>query len=187
MGEVGDAYRDLQEIKEQKITKPMVKMVEGRPGVFEQTGRMTSSTVPGRPAVDLTPYAVKPSGPISRAIGSQLQTAGEVTKGALPSFGRIGVGALGGALAGSQLYDAFKEYDLQGKGLRVPTARNAAQFASGVGGALSMLPFGVTQVAGGALQVPELAFQGYDAITELNRRRRAAPREDMDLMNNPMP
>lgn len=194
MGEVGDAYRDIQEIKETKVTKPMVKMVEGRPGVFEQTGRMTSSTVPGRPGIDLTPYETKPTGPIRQAIGNQLQTAGEVTKGALPSVGRVGVGALGGALAGSQLYDAFKEYDLQGKGLRMPTARNAAQFASGAGGALSMLPFGITQVVGGALQVPELAYQGYDAGKELLRRRRTATKEDTDrmLMNvdpmgNPMP
>lgn len=194
MSEVGDAYRDIQEIKETKITKPMVKMVEGRPGVFEQTGRMTSSTVPGRPGIDLTPYETKQTGPVRQAISNQLQTAGEFTKGALPSVGRVGVGALGGALAGSQLYDAFKEYDLQNKGLRIPTARNAAQFASGAGGALSMLPFGITQVVGGALQVPELAYQGYDAIKELNRRKRERANQpvDPDLitvdpMANPMP
>jgi hypothetical protein len=194
MSEVGDAYRDIQEIKETKITKPMVKMVEGRPGVFEQTGRMTTSTIPGREAIDLTPYETKRTGPIRQAIGNQLQTASEVTKSALPSVGRVGVGALGGALAGSQLYDAFKEYDLQGKGLRMPTARNAAQFASGAGGALSVLPFGITQVVGGALQVPELAYQGYDAIKELARRRKTATREDtdrmltnVDPMGNPMP
>jgi hypothetical protein len=185
MSEVGDAYRDIQEIKETKITKPMVKMVEGRPGVFEQTGRMTTSTIPGREAIDLTPYEAKRTGPIRQAIGNQLQTAGEVTKSALPSFGRVGVGALSGALAGSQLYDAFKEYDLQGKGLRMPTGRNAAQFASGVGGALGVLPFGVTQVVGGALQVPELAYQGYDAIKELNRRKRERANQpvNLDLIN----
>jgi hypothetical protein len=194
MGEVGDAYRDIQEIKETKVTKPMVKMVEGRPGVFEQTGRMTSSTVPGRPAIDLTPYETKPTGPIRQAIGSQLQTAGEVAKGALPSVGRVGIGALGGALAGSQLYDAFDQYKKEGEGLHLPSPRNAAKFASGAGGALSMLPFGITQVVGGALQVPELAYQGYDAGKELLRRRRTATKEDTDrmLMNvdpmgNPMP
>lgn len=185
MSEVGDAYRDIQEIKETKITKPMVKMVEGRPGVFEQTGRMTTSTIPGREAIDLTPYETKRTGPVRQAISNQLQTAGEVTKGALPSVGRVGVGALGGALAGKQLYDAFDQYKKEGEGLHLPSPRNAAQFASGAGGALSVLPFGITQVVGGALQVPELAYQGYDAIKELNRRKRERANQpvNLDLIN----
>jgi hypothetical protein len=189
MGELGEAYKDIQEVKEQKVTKPMVKMVEGRPGVFEQTGRMTTSTVPGRPAIDLTPYEIKQTGPIRQAIGNQMETAGSVVKGALPSVGRIGVGALGGAVAGSQLYDAFEEYKKAGPGLHMPTARNAAQFASGLGGALSMLPFGVTQGAGLVLQAPELAYQGYDALKALQERSKNAPQEDTDriYLNNPMP
>jgi hypothetical protein len=194
MGELGEAYKSIQAIEEQKVTKPMVKMVQGRPGVFEQTGRMTTSTIPGREAIDLKPYEVKSTGPVRQAIGNQMQTAGEVVKGALPSVGRVGVGALGGATAGSQLYDAFEQYRKEGQGFHLPSPRNAAQFASGVGGALSMLPFGVTQGAGLALQVPELAYQGYEGAKELNRRRKTATREDTDrmLMNvdpmgNPMP
>jgi hypothetical protein len=194
MGELGEAYRSLQAVEEQKVTKPMVKMVEGRPGVFEQTGRMTTSTIPGREAVDLKPYEVKSTGPVRQAIGNQMQTAGEVVKGALPSVGRVGVGALGGALAGSQLYDAFEQYKKEGQGLHMPSARNAAQFASGAGGALSMLPFGVTQGAGLILQAPELAYQGYEGVKELNRRRKVATKEDtdrmltnVDPMGNPMP
>lgn len=194
MGELGEAYKAIQAIEEQKVTKPMVKMVQGRPGVFEQTGRMTTSTIPGREAIDLKPYEVKSTGPVRQAIGNQMQTAGEVVKGALPSVGRVGVGALGGATAGSQLYDAFEQYRKEGQGFHLPSPRNAAQFASGVGGALSMLPFGVTQGAGLALQVPELAYQGYEGAKELNRRRKTATREDTDrmLMNvdpmgNPMP
>lgn len=194
MGEVGDAYKQIQELKEQKTTKPMVKMVEGRPGVFEQTGRMTTSTIPGRPAIDLTPYEVKQTGPVRQAIGNQMETAGSFVKGALPSVSRIGVGALGGALAGSQLYDAFEQYKKEGQGLHMPSARNAAQFASGAGGALSMLPFGVTQGVGLALQAPELAYQGYEGLKALNERRKNATKEDtdrmlmsVDLMGNPMP
>lgn len=194
MGEVGDAYKQIQELKEQKTTKPMVKMVEGRPGVFEQTGRMTTSTTPGRPAIDLTPYEVKQTGPIRQAIGNQIETAGNVVRGALPSVGRIGVGALGGALAGSQLYDAFEQYKKEGEGLHMPSARNAAQFASGAGGALSMLPFGVTQGVGLALQAPELAYQGYEGLKALNERRKSATKEDtdrmlmnVDMMGNPIP
>jgi hypothetical protein len=90
---------------------------------------------------------------------------------------------LGGALAGKQAYDAFDQYQKEGGGWHVPSGRNAAQFASALGGGLSVLPFGVTQAAGlGLLQAPELAYQGYDALTDLNTRRKAATKEDVDRM-----
>jgi hypothetical protein len=150
------------------------------------------TTTPGKAPIDLSAYQHTPT-VLTRAADQAVQ-AGEVVKGALPSVARVGVGALGGALAGSQLYDAFKEYDYQGKGLRMPTARNAAQFASGFGGALSMLPFGVTQGAGLVLQAPELGYQAYEGLKALNERRKNATKEDTDrmLMNvdpmgNPMP
>ena len=154
--------------------------------------RQIFTTIPGKAPIDLSAYQHTPT-VLTRAADQAVQ-AGEVVKGALPSVARVGVGALGGALAGSQLYDAFKEYDYQGKGLRMPTARNAAQFASGFGGALSMLPFGVTQGAGLVLQAPELGYQAYEGLKALNERRKNATREDTDrmLMNvdpmgNPMP
>jgi hypothetical protein len=154
--------------------------------------RQIFTTIPGKAPIDLSAYQHTPT-VLTRAADQAVQ-AGEVVKGALPSVARVGVGALGGALAGSQLYDAFKEYDYQGKGLRMPTARNAAQFASGFGGALSMLPFGVTQGAGLVLQAPELGYQAYEGLKALNERRKNATKEDTDrmLMNvdpmgNPMP
>lgn len=154
--------------------------------------RQIFTTIPGKAPIDLSAYQHTPT-VLTRA-ADQAAQAGEVVKGALPSVARVGVGALGGALAGSQLYDAFKEYDYQGKGLRMPTARNAAQFASGFGGALSMLPFGVTQGAGLVLQAPELGYQAYEGLKALNERRKNATKEDTDrmLMNvdpmgNPMP
>lgn len=154
--------------------------------------RQIFTTIPGKAPIDLSAYQHTPT-VLTRAADQAVQ-AGEVVKGALPSVARVGVGALGGALAGSQLYDAFKEYDYKNKGLRMPTARNAAQFASGFGGALSMLPFGVTQGAGLVLQAPELGYQAYEGLKALNERRKNATKEDTDrmLMNvdpmgNPMP
>jgi hypothetical protein len=154
--------------------------------------RQIFTTTPGKAPIDLSAYKHTPT-VMSRA-ADQAKQGADIVKGALPSVARVGVGALGGALAGSQLYDAFKEYDYDKKGLHMPTARNAAQFASGAGGALSMLPFGVTQGVGLALQAPELAYQGYEGLKNLNERRKSATREDTDrmLMNvdpmgNPMP
>lgn len=154
--------------------------------------RKIFTTTPGTAPIDLSAYKHTPT-LMTRAADQAVQ-AGEVVKGALPSVARVGVGALGGALAGSQLYDAFKEYDYPNKGLHMPSARNAAQFASGAGGALSMLPFGVTQGAGLVLQAPELGYQAYEGLKAMNERRKRATREDTDrmLMNvdpmgNPMP
>jgi hypothetical protein len=114
--------------------------------------------------MDLSAYKHTPT--IATRAADELSRAGEVVKGALPSVGRIGVGALGGALAGKQLYDAFEQYKKEGEGLHMPSGRNAAQFASGAGGALAMLPFGITQGVGLALQAPELGYAAYDYLND---------------------
>lgn len=184
MSEVQNALRAIQAVEEQKITKPMVRMVPGRPSVFEQTGRFTSSTIPGSPGVDLSQYEVK-AGPIRQAVGRQLQTAGEVAGSVLPSAARVGLGALGGAGAVMSGYDAW---DMANRLKNDPKAglsdygRLAAKTSSALGGALSMLPFGVTQGAGLLMQAPELAYQGYDALSSLNERRKTATKEDVERM-----
>lgn len=201
MGELGEAYRAIQAVEEQKVTKPMVKMVEGRPGVFEQTGRMTSSTIPGREAVDLTPYEVKSKGPLTRAVGQQMQTAGEVVRSALPSVGRVALGGLGGANAAVQGYDAW-ELAQKLKENKNPSwkdyGRVGTKSMAALGGALSTIPLGITQPVGFALQAPEAAIalgeSAYQGAKELTRRRKEATREDVDRMltnvdpmGNPMP
>lgn len=181
MSEVQDALVNIKGAPSERVAK--TASVDPRTG----QPRRIYSTTPGKTPIDLSAYKHTPT-LTTRAV-DQAVNAGEMVKGALPSVGRVGVGALGGALAGSQLYDAFKEYDYKNKGLRMPTARNAAQFASGAGGALAMLPFGVTQGLGLALQAPELAYQGYDALKALQERSKNAPQEDTDRIyfNNPMP
>ena len=192
MSEVQDALANIKEVPEQKVTKPVYKPQAYGSKTLMDTGKVLPTTIPGRQAIDLSAYKHNPT-VVTRAI-DQAANAADIVKGALPSVARIGVGALGGALAGSQLYDALNQYRQEGKGLHMPSARNAAQLASSAGGALSMLPFGVTQGAGLALQAPELAYQGYENLKELNERRKAATREDtnrmltnVDPMGNPIP
>ena len=181
MSEVQDALANIKGSPSERVAK--TASVDPRTG----QPRKIYSTTPGKAPIDLSAYKHTPT--VMTRAADQAARGAEVVKGALPSVGRVGVGALGGALAGSQLYDAFKEYDYPNKGLRMPTARNAAQFASGAGGALAMLPFGVTQGLGLALQAPELAYQGYDALKALRERSKNAPQEDTDriYLNNPMP
>jgi hypothetical protein len=80
------------------------------------------------------------------------------------------------------MYDAFKDYQKEGQGLHMPSGRTAAKFASGAGGALATLPFGVTQGAGLVLQAPELAYQASDYYDTLKERRKNATKEDTDRM-----
>ena len=181
MSEVQDALANIKGAPSERVAKTAsIDPKTGQP-------RKIYSTTPGKSPIDLSAYKHTPT--LTTRAADQAAKGAELVKGALPSVGRVGVGALGGALAGSQLYDAFKEYDYPNKGLRMPTARNAAQFASGAGGALAMLPFGVTQGLGLALQAPELAYQGYDALKALRERSKNAPQEDTDRIyfNNPMP
>jgi hypothetical protein len=181
MSEVQDALANIKGAPSERVAK--TASIDPRTG----QPRKIYSTTPGKAPIDLSAYKHTPT--MATRAADQAAKGAELVKGALPSVGRVGVGALGGAMAGSQLYDAFKEYDYKNKGLRMPTARNAAQFASGAGGALAMLPFGVTQGLGLALQAPELAYQGYDALKALQERSKNAPQEDTDRIyfNNPMP
>ncbi len=192
MSEIQDALAYIKEVPEQKITKPVYKPQAYGSKTLLDTGKVIPTTIPGRQAIDLSAYTHTPT--VMTRVADQATNAADIVRGALPSVARVGVGAFGGALAGSQLYDAFKQYRQEGEGLHVPSARNAAQFASGTGGALSMLPFGVTQAAGAVLQAPELAYQGYEGLQELNKRRKTATKEDVDRMltnvdpmGNPIP
>ena len=196
MSEVQNALRAIQAVEEQKTTKPLVKMVPGRPGVFEETGRFTSHTIPGRPGVDLTPYETKAQGPIRSAVQRQLTTAGEVGRTVAPSLARIGGAGLGGASAAVHGYEAFelaKKIEAQRARGEEPSkedlARLAAKGSAAVGGGLSMFPFGVTQIGGLALSAPELGFTLYDWLRERKRRTANEPRgglESVDPMGNPL-
>ena len=155
MSDVQNALKAVQEVKSERVGKTAsIDPKTGSPRqIFTQT--------PGRPAVDLSQFERSPT--MATRAADQIRHGAEVMKSALPSVGRVGLGVLGGALAGKQLYEAFDQYKKEGEGLHLPSPRNAAQFASGAGGALAMLPFGVTQAAGLALQAPEVGFQAYDA------------------------
>jgi hypothetical protein len=186
MSEVQDALANIKGSPSERVAK--TTSIDPKTGLPKQI----FTTTPGRAPIDLSAYKHTPT--VMTRAADQAARGAEVVKGALPSVGRVGVGALGGALAGTQLYDAFNQYKKEGEGLHMPSLRNAAQFASGAGGALSMLPFGVTQGAGLVLQAPELAYQGYEGLKALNERRKTATKEDTDrmLMNvdpmgNPMP
>jgi hypothetical protein len=186
MSEVQDALANIKGAPAERVAK--TASIDPRTG----QPRQIYTTTPGKPAIDLSAYKHTPT--VMTRAADQAARGAEIVRGALPSVGRVGIGALGGALAGSQLYDAFNQYRKEGEGLHMPSLRNAAQFASGAGGAMSMLPFGVTQAAGAVFQAPELAYQGYEGLKELNERRKHATKEDtdrmlmnVDMMGNPIP
>ena len=195
MSEVQQALDAIKAVEETKTAKPVVKMVPGRPGTFQETGMYRTSTTPGRPGIDLSQYEVKPSSPFRQALGRELQTAGEVSKSLVPSAGRIGLGALGGAGAMMSGYDAYelaqkikreKQQGVKHKtimGLTPDEWRLASKGAATVGGGMSMLPFGVTQIGGMALQAPEMAISGYEGLQNFINK---ALEEERPSLGNPM-
>lgn len=163
MAEVQSALRDIQEIKAQRVLKDIAPdpRTGVKPRIYE--------TTPGRPGIDLSEFVRKPAGPIRGAVTRELTTAGDVLKAVAPSVGRVGLGVLGGANAAIQGYDAW-EMAKKLKEKKDPTwvdwARLGSKTAATAGGGLSMIPAGITQVVGGALQAPEMAWELYDYATE---------------------
>jgi hypothetical protein len=195
MAEVYEALRQIQAVPEQKAAKPVYKAVAGRPGVFEQTGRVTTHVTPGRPGVDLTRYQLPPAGPVRQAARRTVTTAGEVARGVAPSMGRVGVGVLGGANMAMQGYDAW-EMAKRLKEMNDPSwkdwARLASKGAAAVGGGLSMLPFAPAQGLGLALQAPEFIWSTAEGMnrglpTTESAEDAAARRAQEQAAGYPMP
>jgi hypothetical protein len=176
MSEVQDALAYIKEVPEQKITKPVYKPQSYGSKTLIDTGKVTPTTIPGRPAVDLSAYKHTPT--VATRMADQAANTGQMVKGALPSVGRIGLGAFGGAMAGVQGYDAWElakkiEQDkAAGKkqetvmGLTPDEWRLASKSAATAGGVASMFPLGITQVVGGIAQAPELAWSVYDYLNQ---------------------
>ncbi|NBT69368.1 MAG: hypothetical protein EBT78_16590, partial [Betaproteobacteria bacterium] len=158
------------------ITKPVYKPQAYGSKTLIDTGKITPSTIPGKPAIDLSKYTHTPT--MATRVADQAVNAGQVVKGALPSLGRIGLGGFGGAMAGVQGYDAWElakkieREKAEGKkqetvmGLTPDEWRLASKTAATAGGVASILPFGVTQVGGAILQAPELAWSAYDYLNK---------------------
>lgn len=167
MKEVQAAIENLHEVPEQKITKPVYKPQSYGSKTLIDTGKITPSTIPGKPAIDLSKYTHTPT--MATRVADQAVNAGQVVKGALPSLGRIGLGGFGGAMAGVQGYEAW-ELAQKLKEMKDPSwqqyMRLASKTAATAGGVASMFPFGVTQVGGAILQAPELAWSAYDYLNQ---------------------
>lgn len=176
--EVQDALKQIKAVPTSR--QPVVKSVDPTTGQPRKIFKFT----PSSPAIDLSQFEHTPS--FVSNLADEAKSAGNMIKAALPSVARVGVGALGGGLSALQLKDAFDQYQREGGGWHIPSGRNAAQFASGAGGALSTLPFGITQVAGAALQAPELAYKIKDYTNKLREQRKIDPTAQGGLPDDTM-
>lgn len=168
MSEVQAALKAIQKVDAQRIAK--TTSIDPKTGMPKKI----YTTVPGKSPVDLTSFEVKPSGPIRSAIGQELRATGELTRAVAPSVARIGLGGLGGASAVMSGLDAIelnkKIEDDKKKGIKHETYmgltpdewRLATKTAATAGGAMGVIPAGITQIGGLALSAPELAWSIYD-------------------------
>lgn len=159
MSEVQQALKAIQTVKPERA--PVTRSIDPESKMARKIYRIT----PGRPGVDLSAYEVAPRGPIRAAIGREAQAAGELMRGVAPSIGRVALGGLGGVGAALQGYDTAEQYRKEGF-----SPRTASKAAATLGSGLMVLPYGVTQAAGMALQAPETAISTYELLREAQRQ-----------------
>lgn len=175
MSELGEAYKKIQPTPSERV--PKTTSIDPRTGQPKQIFK----TIPGEPGIDLSPYEVKPTGPLRQMAGRELQTGSEFVKSALPSLGRIAIGGLGGLNAATTGYDAYEMAQKLKKANDpswVDYARLASKSLATAGGGLSIIPSGVTQAVGLGLQAPETVWSGIESGADwLNEARKNATKE----------
>jgi hypothetical protein len=167
MSEVQEALAAIKPTPDQMVAKPRVEMVPGKPGVFRETGQVTSKLIPGSPGIDLEKYAPNPNTPVRNAAVSAGKTTADVAKGFLPPIARVGLGALGGlsaGVSGVDTADYFRNVKNSGKEPFLDP-RLYSKAAATFGGGLMTLPIKspYVQGAGMLLSAPEMALQAYEA------------------------
>jgi hypothetical protein len=164
MGELGEAYKTIAPTPAERV--PKTTSVDPKTGVAKQIFR----TVPGKPGIDLAPYAVSNArAAVQDAVSAISRGTSSVANPAL----RIGVGGLGGATAALSAYDASKLYDRLKKQYDAKedinlkdVARLGTKGLATVGGLASIIPHPAAQATGLALQAPETAWSAYDLYQE---------------------
>jgi hypothetical protein len=174
MSEVQEALAAVKPTPDQMVAKPRVEMVPGKPGVFRETGQMTSRLIPGNPGIDLSKYAPDPNTPVRNAVRSGVRGTTDVLRSALPPVARVATGALGGLNALTSGYDTFDS--VRNRGMFDP--KSIGKATKTVGGAMMMIPG--LQVPGAALtalgMIPD---EGLDYYNELKKRQKEATKESM--------
>jgi len=168
MSEVQEVLAAIKKTPDQIVAKPRVAMVPGKPGVFRETGQVTSKLIPGNPGIDLEKYAPNPNTPVRNVATNAGKSVADFTRGVAPSLGRVALGGLGGLSAGLSAVDAADYYRTHKDALTDP--RFYSKGAAALGGGLMMIPFPVTQGLGMALSAPEMGLSAYE-MYEANKRK----------------
>lgn len=124
----------------------------------------TYKTTHGRPGWDTTKYESNPKTPIRNIYNRGVTSTKNFVSGAIPTVGKIGLGALGGAQALSGGYDTWNHAVDKAKGWMDP--RTITKGASTLGGLGLMIPWKPAQVAGALAMAPEAYLSGKDIPKE---------------------
>jgi hypothetical protein len=96
---------------------------------------------------------------------------------------RVGLSGLSGALGAVDLNEAIKMYNKHGG---LPTGREIAKGIAGAGGVIGMFPFGIPQGIAAVAQLPDAAYQIYDASKKATRPQVERMLTNVDEMGNPL-
>ncbi len=129
----------------------------------------TYKTIPGAPGINTSAYQINPNTPLRNELKSGVSAIKNFVTGAIPTVGKIGLGALGGAQALSGGYDTWNHAVDKAKGWMDP--RTIAKGAATLGGVGLMIPWRPAQIAGALAMAPEAYLSGKDIPKEDIRDR----------------
>lgn len=129
----------------------------------------TYRTVPGAPGINTSAYEINPNTPLRNDVKSGVTATKNFVTGAIPTAGKIGLGALGGAQALSGGYDTWNHAVDKAKGWMDP--RTITKGAATLGGLGLMIPWRPAQVAGALAMAPEAYLSGKNIPKEDIRDR----------------
>ena len=160
----GSATVKIRTMSEVQQALDAMKPTTGTRVATKNVRGSTYKTIPGAPGINTSAYTINPNTPLRNDLKSGVTATKNFVSGAIPTAGKLGLGALGGAQALSGGYDTWDRAVDKGKGWMDP--RTITKGASTLGGLGLMIPWKPAQVAGALAMAPEAYLSGKDSLSK---------------------
>ena len=151
---MSEVQQALDAMKPTPVTRVQTKNVRGS----------TYKTIPGAPGINTSAYEINPHTPFRNDFKNGVTSTKNFISSAIPTVGKVGLGALGGAQALSGAYDTWNHAVDKAKGWMDP--RTITKGAATLGGLGLMIPWRPAQIAGALAMAPEAYLSGKNALSK---------------------